>query len=178
MELGGGDRAGQPGADQEVADVGVGLEQHRRREQHVVDPDDPLLVELDVVEERRAAVEREVQRVVQVVIEIGAGADDEVDQPAVDQLDDAAAEAGRGQRAGDGQADGRVVLGRQHLVGEDVAGLGEAAGVERLEAVVDEVPDLGAAAGPVVSDWLARQIVAGALARRTGRSMGHCATSW
>ena len=114
---------------------GVGFEQHRRREQHVVDPDDALLVELHVVEERRAAVQREVQRVVEVVIEVRAGADDKVDQTAVDHLDHASAEAGRRQRAGDRQADGGVVLGRQHLVGEDVAGLGEPARVERLEAV-------------------------------------------
>ena len=39
-------------------------------EQHVVDADDAFLVELDVVEERRAATQREVQRVVEVVIEI------------------------------------------------------------------------------------------------------------
>ena len=71
---------------------------------------------------------------------------DEIDQAAVHQLDDAAAEAGGRQRAGDGQADGGVVLRRQHLVGEDVAGLGQAAGVERLESALDEVADLGAAA--------------------------------
>ena len=137
VELRGRDRARQLRADEEVADVGVGLEQHRRRKQHVVDADDALLVQLDVVEERRAAVQREVQRVVQVVIEVRAGADDEVDQPAVHQLDDAAAEAGRRQRAGDGQADRRVVVRGEHLVGEDVAGLRQPAGVERLEAVVD-----------------------------------------
>ena len=101
-------------------------------------------------------MEREVQRVVEVVIEVRAGADDEVDQAAVHHLDDAAAEAGGRQRAGDGQTDRRVVFRRQHLVGEDVAGLRQAAGVERLEAVVDEVPDLGAAARPVVLDWLSR----------------------
>ena len=46
-------------------------------------------------------MQREVQRVVQVVVQVGAGADDEVDQAALHQLDDAAAEAGRGHRAGD-----------------------------------------------------------------------------
>ena len=97
-------------------------------------------------------MEREVQRVVQVVIEVRAGADHEVDQAAVDQLDDAAAEAGGRQRAGDGEPDGGVAGRRQHLVGEDVAGLREPAGVERLEAVLDELPDVGAAARPVVVD--------------------------
>ena len=102
----------------------------------------PCFVQLHVVEERRAAVQREVQRVVEVVIEVRAGADEEVDEAAVHHLDDAAAEPGRRQRAGDGQADRRVVLGRQHLVGEDVARLGQPAGVERLEPVVDQVADL------------------------------------
>ena len=67
-------------------------------------------------EERRAAVQREIQRVVQVVIQVRAGRDDEVDQAAVHHLDDAPAEAGRRHRAGNGQPDGRVVLRRQHLV--------------------------------------------------------------
>jgi hypothetical protein len=52
-----------------------------RGKQHVVDADDAFFVQLDVVHEGRAAVQREVQRVVQVVIEVGAGADDEVDSP-------------------------------------------------------------------------------------------------
>ena len=46
-------------------------------------------------------MEREVQRVVQVVIEVRAGADHEVDEAAVHQLDDAAAEARGRERAGD-----------------------------------------------------------------------------
>ncbi len=75
----------------------------------------------------------------EVVIEIGAGADHEVDQPAVHQLDDAAAEPGGGERAGDGQADGGVAFRGQHLVGVDVAGFGEAPGVERLEAPLDQL---------------------------------------
>ena len=119
-------------------------------------------------------MEREVQRVVQVVVEVGAGADHEVDQAAVHQLDDAAAETGRGQRAGDRQADGGVVLRRQHLVGEDVAGLRQPAGVEGLEAAVDELADLGAAAWPVVLDWLAFKVIFGGVARCSGRAMGHC----
>ena len=123
VELRRRDRLVQAGADDEVADVGVGFEQHRRRKQHVVDADDAVFVELDVVDERRAAVQREVQRVVQVVIQVRAGRDDEVDQAAVHHLDDAAAEPGRRHRAGNRQPDRRVVLGREHLLGEDLAGL-------------------------------------------------------
>ena len=100
-------------------------------------------------------MQREVQRVVQIVIEVGAGADDEVDQPALHQLHDAAAEPGRRHRAGDRQRNRRVVLGQQHLVGEDAAGFAEPCGVERLKSFVDEVPDVGAAARPVVADRLA-----------------------
>ena len=70
------------------------------------------------------------------------------------KLDDAAAEAGRRQRAGDRQPDRGVVRRVEHLVGEDVAGLRQAPGVERLKAAVDELPDVGAAARPVVFDRL------------------------
>ena len=99
---------------------------------------------------------------------------DEVDQAAIHQLDDAAAEPGGRQRAGDGQPDGRVVLRRQHLVGEDVAGLGEAAGVERLEAAVDQLADVGAAAAAGSSViGFAREVAGRAVARRPGRSVGH-----
>ena len=173
MQLGRRHRAVHARPHQEVADVGVGLEQHRRGKQHVVDPDDAVLVQLDVVDERRAAVQREVQRVVQIVIEIGAGADDEVDEPALHQLDDAAAKSGRRQRAGDRQPDRRVVLGQQHLVGEDAAGLAEPGGVERLKALVDELPDVGAAARPVVPDGLAGQVVGAGFFWCTRRTVGH-----
>ena len=159
VQLGGRDRTVQAGAHEEVPDVRVGLEQHRRRKQHVVDANDAVLVQLDVVDEGRSSVQREVQRVVQIVIQIGAGADDEVDEPALHQLDHAAAQTGGRQRAGNGQPDGRVVLGQQHLVGEDATGFAEPRGVECLEPFVDEVPDVGAAAGPVVPDGLAAQMV-------------------
>ena len=44
---------------------------------------------------------------------------------------------------------------QQHLVGEDAARLAEPRGVERLESLVDQVMDVGAAAGPVVANRLA-----------------------
>ena len=55
-------------------------------------------------------------------------------------------------RAGDGQADGRVVLGRQHLLREDLAGFGQPAGIERLKAFIDQLRDLAAARGPVIAN--------------------------
>ena len=118
-------------------------------------------------------MQREVQRVMEVVIEIRAGADHEVDQAALHQLDDAAAEAGGRERARDGQADGGVVGRGQHLVGVDVAGLGQPAGVERLEAALDQRPDLGAPRRPVVADLFSLEKLAGTVARGSGRSVGH-----
>src|SRR5260221_2853668 len=173
MELGGGDRALEAGPDQEIADVCVGLEQDARWEQNVVDPDDALLVQLHVVKERRAAVELEIERVMEVVIEIRAGADDEVDQAPLHELDDAAAEAGRRERAGDGQADGGVAGRRQHLVGVDVAGLGEPPGVERLEPPLDELAGLRPARRPAVANRFPLEKTSRAMGRGPGRSVGH-----
>jgi hypothetical protein len=142
-----------------IADVCVGLEQHCRREQDVVDPDDAFLVELDVVDEGRSAMEREVQRVVQVVIQVRAGADDEIHQPAFHQFNDAAAEARRRERAGDRQPDRGVVLRQKHLVRENPAGLTQPGCVEGLKPFVDQVPDVGAAARPVVPNGFSGQVV-------------------
>ena len=83
-------------------------------------------------------MQREVQGVMEVVVEIRAGADDEIDQAAIHQFDHAAAETGRRQRAGDREPDGRVVFRRQHLVGKNVAGLRQPSGVERLKSAVDQ----------------------------------------
>ena len=173
VQLGCRDRAVQAGPHEEVPNVRIRLEQHRRRKQHVVDPNDAVLVQLDVVDEGRTSVQREVQRVVQVVIQIGAGADHEVDEPALHQLDHAAAETGRRQRAGHREPDRRVVLGQQHLVGEDATGFAEPRGVECLEAFVDEVPDVRAAARPVVPDGLAAQVVGSGFFWCTGGTVGH-----
>ena len=68
-------------------------------------------------------------------------------------------ESGRRQGAGDREPDGRVVGRSEHLLGEDVAGLGQPAGVEGLEPAVDQVPDVGAAARPVVLDRFSRKVV-------------------
>jgi hypothetical protein len=104
-------------------------------------------------------VQREIQRIVQVVIEVRAGADHEIDEAAIHQLDDAAAEAGGRQRAGDGEADRRIVLGVEHLVGEDAARLADPGRVEGLEPLVNQMFDVSAAARPVVTDWLAFEVL-------------------
>ena len=58
-------------------------------------------------------------------------------------------------------------------VGEDMAGLGQAACIEGLEAAVDELADLGAPARPIICDRFSSKVVRGAMARRPGRSVGH-----
>jgi hypothetical protein len=71
------------------------------------------------------------------------------------------------------RSDRRVVLGQQHLVGEDAARFTEPRSVECLEALVNEMPDVGAAAGPVVPDGLAAQVVFSGFFWCTGGTMGH-----
>ena len=160
MELRGRHRLVQARSDDEIADVRVGFEQHRRGEEHVVDPDDAVLVQLAIVDKGRSAPQREVQRVMKIVIEVGSGRDDEIDEPAIHQLDDAPSEAGRGHGAGDGEADRGVVFGRQHLVGKDCACLRQPAGVEGLEPVIYQQAKVGAAARPVITNRLAGEELA------------------
>ena len=171
VKLRGGDGAVDAAAHEEVADIGVGLEQHRCGKEDVVNADDAFLVELDVVDERRSAVQREIQRVVQVVVQVRAGADDEIHQPALHEFHEAAAEARRGEGAGDRQPDRRVVLRQEHLVREDPAGFTQPGGVEGLKALVDQLPDVGAAPRPVVANGFSGQVAF--LARRSRCAVGH-----
>jgi hypothetical protein len=172
VKLGGRRRTIETRADDEVSDIGIGLEQDRRRKEHVVDANHAVLVQLHVVEERGAAVQREVQRVVKVVVQIRPGRDEKVDQPALHHLDDAAAEPGGRQRTGHGQSDRRVLRGIQHLFREDRARLGKPRGVERLKAFVDEMTNFLAAFWPVISNRLAGQDV-GAGTGGTWRAIRH-----
>src|SRR5688572_4383446 len=103
-------------------------------------------------------MQREVQRVVKVVIEVRTRADDEIHETAFHEFDHAAAEAGGGQRTGYREANGRLVLRREHLVRVDAARLPEPSGVEGLEAFVDQPRHVGAAARPEIPYRLAGQI--------------------
>jgi len=47
------------------------------------------------------------------------------------------------------------VLRQEHLVREDPTGLAEPGGVEGLEALVDQMPDVGAATRPVIANRFA-----------------------
>ena len=151
----------------------VGVEQDLRRKEHVVDADDALFIEDAVVHKRRPAAEGEIERVMQVVIQVRAGADDEVDEAAFHQLDDAAAEARGGHRAGDGQGDGRVVRLGQHLVAEDPAGFSEACRIEGLKAFVDQRPHRHAAFRAVITNRLAFEVRLAGLGSAWG-SVRHC----
>ena len=105
------------------------------------------LAEREVVEVGPALVERQVEGVVGVVVEVRARRDDPVDEPGLDQRDQAAhPQAGRSQGARERQADGAV--GLEHLPGEDLADLAEPAGVVAEERLVDQVGRSHAAASP------------------------------
>src|SRR6185436_9537965 len=138
---GGRDRTIDAGADEKFANVRIRLKQHVGREEHVVNADYAFVVQLDVVDEWGTAMQREIQRVVEIVIEVRARADQKVDQPAFHQFDNAAAQPGGSERTCNRQGDRRVVVRQQHLVGEDVARFTESRGIERLESFVDEIPD-------------------------------------
>ena len=96
---------------------------------------------------------------VQVVIEVGPCADEEVHQAAVHQLDQAAAQSSRRQRAGQRETDRGVVGWIEHLLREDMAGFREPSGVECLESPVDELAHVGTAPWPVVANRFAAQVI-------------------
>ncbi len=98
-----------------VAEERVGREQHVVVEEDVVDADDAFVAQHDVRLLRIPAVHREPEAEVRVVIEIRAGRDDPVDEPALDERNERRhAESRRRERAGERHADGHV--GLEHLL--------------------------------------------------------------
>ena len=93
----------------------------------------------------------------QVVVQVGAGADDEVDEPSFHQFNDASAEAGGGERAGERQSNRRVVLLGEHLVAKNAAGFAQPGGIERLKSLVDQGANRRTALRAVVADRLASE---------------------
>ena len=133
-------------AADDLADEGVGVEEDGVIEEDVVDADDVAFAELDVVEERRAAVELHVEAIMDVVVEVGAGGDDPVDEARFDEGDEAGfAEAGGHEGAREADPD-QTVAG-QHLLREQFAALAETGGVVGLEGVGDELGCAGAPGG-------------------------------
>src|SRR5688572_25200589 len=100
-------------------------------------------------------MQREVQCVMQIVIEVRAGTDDEVHQAAIHHLHYASADAGGRHGARDRQTDSRVFVGREHFVRENAARFGQTRGVERLEPLIDKVPNFLAALWTIKRDGLA-----------------------
>src|SRR5262249_46209118 len=116
----------------------VGVEQVLVVEDDVVDADDLVLAQLQIGQTRAGLEQVHAQGVVRVVVEVRAGRDDPVDEPGLDQRDEAAhAEAGRRERSAERQPD-RAVAG-EHLAGEELAALAEPAGVVREERGVEQV---------------------------------------
>ena len=91
----------------------------------------------------------------QIVVQVGARRDDEVDKATFHHLDDTTAEPGRRQGAGDGQTNRGVVVFVEHLVRENLTRFRQTAGVEGLKSLLDQVANLRATRRPVVLNGLA-----------------------
>jgi hypothetical protein len=103
----------------DLAEEAVGRKQHLVVEEDVVDADHALLAQHDVARLCVAAVHGEPEPVVRIVVEVGAGRDDPVDEPRLDERDERRDAQARGrQRPGQRQPDGH--LGFEHLVGEEL----------------------------------------------------------
>ena len=118
----------------------VRLVEHVGREEHVVDADDPLLAELHVVRARghvrRAAIERQPEVEVEIVIEVGAGRRDVVHEAVAEERHQHRRQPGGRERAGERQPHGRALVDRAH---EELAGLAQAGGIVGVVVSVDEL---------------------------------------
>jgi hypothetical protein len=125
----------------------VGVEERVLGDEDVVDALDARAVELAVVHVEVALDDRQLQREVEVVVEIRARGDHQVHEPGLDHRLDRAAHPGGGHRPGDRERDGRA--GVDHSP-EQVAALGEPSAVEGAGAAVhvDEILDAHAGAEP------------------------------
>src|SRR5271157_4283531 len=138
MELGRSHGAGETLVLDQLPVKRVRVQQRLVVEDDVIDADHVVLPQGVVVEVGPALVERQVQRVVGVMVEVGAGGDDPVHEPGRDQWNQAAhAQPGRSERAGDGQADGAVWF--QELAGENLADLAQSPRVVAQEGMIDQV---------------------------------------
>ena len=66
-------------------------------------------------------MQRHSERVMHVVIKVGAGADDKVDEAVLHQRNDAAAQPRGRERAGHRQADGDILFRLEHLFSIEAA---------------------------------------------------------
>src|SRR5258706_4316650 len=144
-----------------LAQEAIRIQQHLVTKEHVVDADDARFVQLGVTELEGAAMQRVIERMVDVVVEVGAGADNEVYRAALHQRDDATTDAGWGHCAGNRQADRHVLLGIEHAAGEEPGSLADTPGVVGLKRLVDQVRSRDIGREEPWYDALASQIRAG-----------------
>ena len=140
VELGARHRALELVRPDDLPKKGVRGKQDVVVEENVVDAHDALLSQHDVALGRVSPVHGEAETEVRVVIQVGARGDDPVDEPGLDEWNEAThAESGRRECPGERETDGDIAL--EHLVGEQVTSLAQPARVVRLERPFDELDD-------------------------------------
>src|SRR5579859_699193 len=161
MQLGGRHRALREGL-KDLAQEAVSVEQHLIAEEHIVDANNTRFVQFRVVELEAATMQGEVERVVDVVVEVGACADHEVDRATLHQREDRATDARRSHRSGDRQADRHVLLRVEHAARVQVSSLAQTPRVVGLKAGVYQVGGADSWLDAVRVDELAAKEVFGA----------------
>ena len=144
----------------------VGVEERVLGDEDVVDALDAGLVQLLVVHVEVSLDDRQLQREVEVVVQVRARRDDEVDEAGLDhRLDRAAHPRGR-HRARHGERDRRARIDHP---AEQIAALREPAAVEGAGAAihVDEILDRHPGPEPHRLDGWAREVVLAENLRRT-----------
>jgi hypothetical protein len=136
----------------------VGREEHVVVEEDVIDANDALFAQDDVRFLRVAPVHREAETEMRVVIEIRAGRDDPIDEPALDQRNERRhAQAGGRERTGQRHADSDVRL--EHFFREQPTGFAKPRGVVREKRVVDQIGGrLGAGDRPRLNAIAAKKL--------------------
>ena len=121
-------------------------------------------------------MQREIQRVVQIVVQVSSGTDHEINQPALHEFHHATAQSSWSQSTGDRQSDGRIVLGQQHLVGENPARFAQPGGIEGLKPLINQLPHISAATRTVVTNRPAGQVAGAIITPDTRSTVGHAAS--
>src|SRR5262245_46375811 len=114
----------------------------------------------------------------EIVIEVGAGRDEKVDQSSIHQLDETSTQASRSEGTGHGEPDSSVVLWIEHLVREDFARLGQARRVEGLKALRDQTMNVGTSGRPVIPNGFPREQLRFRLSGRAWRAVRQAAISF
>ena len=118
----------------------IGLQQDVVLKKDVVNADDAFFAQDAVVEIGQPAPHLEADAEMRIVIEIGAGRNDPIDEPGAHQRNDRGhAEAGGRHGARKTHADGDVV--RENPFGEKMAGFAESRGIVGVKGLVDQIDD-------------------------------------